>query len=120
MIGSKIKELRISRGWTTRGFAEKLGVAHAMVHKYELGGSQPRPGMLEKIAKLFGVTLAELTDSKPVKITGIKFDAQRFEQALSDSRQLDEESKTLINLLIDKFLEKKKLQDYKNNIEKLT
>lgn len=119
MIGTKIKELRLSRNWTTRGFAEQLGVAHAMVGKYENGQSTPRPEMLERIAKLFNVTIAELTNSKPIKITGVRFDAKRYEQSLKDSRQLDEDSKTLINLMIDELLEKKKLKDYKAKIEQL-
>lgn len=120
MIGKKIRELRISRNLSTRGFAEDLGVAHAMVQKYESGKSKPRPAMLEKIAKLFNVTLAELTSSEPIKITGVRFDAKHYEQSLIDSRQLDEESKTLINLMIDELLEKKMLKEYKAKIEKLT
>lgn len=119
MTGKKIRELRISRGWSTRGFAEKLGVAHSMVDRYENGKSKPRPEMMEKIAQLFGVGLGELTNSKPIKITGVKFDAKRYEQSLTDSRQLDEDSKTLINLMIDELLEKKKLKDYKAKVEQL-
>lgn len=119
MIGKKINELRMSRGWTTRVFAKKLGVTQGMVIKYESGQSRPRPEKLVKISTIFEVSLAELTNSKPIKITGIIFDPKRYEQSIADSRQLDEESKTLINLMIDELLEKKKLKDYKDEIQKL-
>lgn len=120
MLGKKIKELRISRGLTTRKFAKELGIAYGMVNRYESEATTPRPEMLERIAKLFGVTLGELTNSKPIKITGVKFDSKRFEQSLTDSRQLDEDSKTLLNLMIDELLEKKKLKEYKAKVEQLT
>lgn len=119
MIGDKIKELRISRNWTTRGFAEKLGVAHAMIRRYENGETIPRPGMMQRIATLFEVTLSELTNTKPMKLTGIAFDPKRYEQLLADSRQLDEDSKTLVSFLIAELLEKKRLKDYKSKIEQL-
>lgn len=120
MIGNKIKELRIARGWTTRAFAEHLGITYAMVHRYESGQSMPRPRTQERIAKIFGITLAELNNTEPIKLSSVKFDAKSFEQALVDCRQLDEETKTIINLLINEFLEKKKLKEYKSKIEQMS
>lgn len=119
MIGKKINGLRISRGLTTRRLAKELGTSSSCISKWERGESIPRSAMIERIATYFGVTIGELTDSKPLKINGVKFDPIRFEQSLSNSRLLDEDSKTLINIMIDQLLEKKKLFDYKAKIEQL-
>lgn len=112
MLGEKIKKLRTSRNWTTRALAERIGTAQGMIPRYESGEAVPRAGVIEKLAKAFGVPLADLVNEKPVELTGEKFDAKRFERSIIDLRQLDEHSKTLVSLLIDELIEKKKLKDY--------
>lgn len=119
MIGEKIKQLRISRNWTTRALAEKIGTAQGMIPRYESGDAIPRSAIVQKIAKAFDVPISDLLDEKPVVLTGAKFDAKRFERSILDLRQLDEKSKTLVSILIDELIEKKKLKDFKSAIDKM-
>lgn len=51
-----IKRLRQARNWTQEQLAEKLGVARSTVTQWESGWSQPRMGMVRKLADVFGVT----------------------------------------------------------------
>jgi ribosome-binding protein aMBF1 (putative translation factor) len=63
-----IRELREQRmadaadpsDWTQQAVADKLGAAIRSVKAWEAGHSTPRPYMRRRLAKLFGVTPADL------------------------------------------------------------
>ncbi len=117
MIGDKIKKLRESRNWTIRVLAEKIGVTQGMIPRYESGKASPRGDVIQSIADAFGIPLSDLLDEKtPISLVSEKYDPRKFERALADARQLDEHTKTIVALLIDEFIEKKKLKDYRNGV----
>jgi transcriptional regulator with XRE-family HTH domain len=63
----RLRELRKARGWTQEQAAEVCGVGYKLFQLYEIGVKQ-NPGLLtlEKLARGFGITLAELlTPSGP-------------------------------------------------------
>lgn len=53
----RLKELREQKGWNQGDLAEKLGVKRTSVANYEQGVSFPPLPALEKLAKVFGVSL---------------------------------------------------------------
>jgi len=55
--GAKLKELRLERNWTHRDLAEKVGVVHPNISRWEGGKSLPRRVHVEKLAKIFKVKL---------------------------------------------------------------
>jgi transcriptional regulator with XRE-family HTH domain len=57
----RLRELRVSRGWTQEKAAETCGVGYKLFQLYELGIKQ-NPGLLtlEKIANGFGLDVSEL------------------------------------------------------------
>lgn len=61
-ISEQIKHLRTDAKMTQAQLAEKLDVTRATVTQWESGWSKPRMGKVEQLAKLFGVSIAELID----------------------------------------------------------
>lgn len=57
MISKKIRQLRSEQGWTQKQLSEKLHVGKTTVSNYETGYSESDLEMLNKIAKLFDVSV---------------------------------------------------------------
>lgn len=57
MISKKIRQLRSEQGWTQKQLSEKLHVGKTTVSNYETGYSEPDLEMLNKISKLFDVSI---------------------------------------------------------------
>lgn len=53
----RLRQLREQRGWTQQGLAERIGVLRAMVANYEGGFHHPPLPTLQKIARVFGVSV---------------------------------------------------------------
>lgn len=56
MLGQRINELRISRGWNQVQLAQKLSITKQTVSNWENENIQPSIEMLVRLAKLFGVS----------------------------------------------------------------
>lgn len=59
-VSSNIKRLREAANLTQVELADKLGVARSTVTQWENGWSNPRMGMVQKLAGVFGVTTADV------------------------------------------------------------
>lgn len=57
MISKKIRQLRSEQGWTQKQLSEKLHVGKTTVSNYETGYSEPDLEMLNKMSKLFDVSV---------------------------------------------------------------
>lgn len=57
-IGSKIRQMRKSRGITMQQLAQHLGITHQQVQKYEVGSNRVPVSRLATIADLFGVAVS--------------------------------------------------------------
>lgn len=64
MIGEKIKLLREKRGLTQEELAEKIGVSKSSISQWENGMKEPRMGMIQKVADLFGVTKSYIIENE--------------------------------------------------------
>lgn len=58
----RLRELREEKSWTWSDLARHLGTEVSTPPKWERGQAQPRPRMLERIAKVFNVTIEDLTE----------------------------------------------------------
>ncbi len=56
----KIRELRVSRGMTTRAFAREAGISTETLNAIEHGRRQPSMRTLEKVAEALGVDARDL------------------------------------------------------------
>lgn len=115
-VGKKVRDFRCKVGWTLADLAERAGVSHQQVHKYEQGVTKISAGMLFKFSKIFSTTPNCFFEGfNPEGV--INFDA-----SLNDTISL--KPKLDINLLVvedsaaDEFLLRKALEgcDYNFNL----
>lgn len=66
ITGAVIRELREKKGLTQAELAEKLHVSDKAVSKWENGKGYPDVSLLEPIAGVFGVSIAELVSGRTV------------------------------------------------------
>lgn len=55
-VATNIRRLRLDAGLSQEELAKKLGVSRSTVTQWESGWSQPRMGMVQKVADVFGIT----------------------------------------------------------------
>jgi transcriptional regulator with XRE-family HTH domain len=59
-VGARLREARLQRNLTVREVAERIGVKHAVIVKYENGAIAPSLERLRTLAHLYGLTAAAL------------------------------------------------------------
>lgn len=59
-VSTKLKELRKKAGLTQQEVADKVDVSRVAVGQWESGSVTPRPNKIERLAELFGVSIAQL------------------------------------------------------------
>lgn len=80
---SKIKDLRVARGWTQEKLGQMLNVQKAAVSKYERGVATPSNEVLKKMSAIFNVSTDYLLDNK------ISSDAPVYHLAVEETRLID-------------------------------
>ncbi len=75
-LGSRMRKLRSSRGWTQQRLAAEAGIGRAAVAHYEKDRRRPSLEMLERIGRLFDVDIDWLLTGRP----GRQFDASDLPQ----------------------------------------
>lgn len=63
-IGENIKRLRIENSWSQTDLANKIGKSRAAISQYEHNETTPRMGVIEDMARVFGVKKREIIESK--------------------------------------------------------
>lgn len=61
-FGQKARKLRERSGLTTRILAEKIGISHSQITRYETDQSEPTYSVLVNYKKVFSVSLDYLCD----------------------------------------------------------
>ena len=64
-LADKLKRFRLQSGFTQRNVAEVLSVSRSTYTYYELGRTSPDPATLNRIAKLFNVSVEEFFSDEP-------------------------------------------------------
>ena len=75
VIGDNIRKNRLKNNLTTRDLAQKIGVSHTAVNKFEKGLLSPNKQMIRKMARIFKVKTQKLVldTSTLVDIKNIEF-----------------------------------------------
>ena len=55
-LGQKLRNFRSRVGWTLMDLADRIGVSHQQIHKYEQGQSKISASMLYRLANIFSTT----------------------------------------------------------------
>lgn len=77
VTGAMIKALREKRGLTQAELAEKLFISDKTVSKWENAKGYPDIALLEPIAKVFGISIAELMSGKAVSNVNVSANMMR-------------------------------------------
>lgn len=67
-VSTKLKELRKKAGLTQQEVADKVDVSRVAVGQWESGSVTPRPNKIERLAELFGVSVAQLLGHGPASL----------------------------------------------------
>jgi DNA-binding XRE family transcriptional regulator len=61
-LGSRLRELRATKGWTQRATADRIGIGPAVVRRLEKGSANPSLAILVSVARVFGIPLKHLLE----------------------------------------------------------
>lgn len=84
MFGTRLRNIRIEKGYSQKDLAEFLGVNVRTVSRWEQNNNKPNQEEMEKISKLFGIPEDELLADE-----------------LSDENNLEETNQNILNRLSD-------------------
>ena len=78
-LGDNILKLRKEKGFSQEKLAEKVGVTRQTISNWELDETQPTPGQLKKLSKIFKVSIDKLLDNEIENV---------FVEKISDTEKL--------------------------------
>jgi transcriptional regulator with XRE-family HTH domain len=114
-VGKNIKKIREQKKLMQKEVAAAAGLHPANYNKMEKGEREPSIDALDKIAKLFGMTVDEIIHFEGKVPKEVKIEDKTTNEKLRLIEQLDEEDKKTIFKLIDKMLTNKKFKDFFQN-----
>ena len=114
-IGERIVDLRSENGMTRVQLAEKLGIPMTTLRNYEIGTREPGHKFILDVAHVFNVTtdyLLGMTDepNRNIAVQNLLISKEEME-GIKKYRALDEHGKEIVELVLDKELERVNTQD---------
>ena len=107
VFGQRLAALRKQRGWTQAELAERLGSTVKMVTYYEREAENPTRKTIESVAKVFGVSSAELMNQTSAKSNGHKSGPQsRLQQLTQRLSMLPRQKQKVVVEMLEGFLQK--------------
>jgi len=83
-FGRKLRGLRVAAGYgEAKTFAARIGKTPEQLSRWENGKAYPALDALDKLARVLGTTVAELTEGVP----GVSFEADVTEQPYDNARE---------------------------------
>lgn len=103
LIGSRLKEIRISRGVKQKDLAEQLGMGQSGLSRYERGEMRLPSSLLAKLARVLKASADEILGLKELKRGPLVRD-RRFLKRLPAIDSLPERQKDALLTTIDGLL----------------
>ena len=111
-IGANIKKIREQKELLQKQVASDLGIGYTNYNKMENGYREPSVNELDKLSKLFGMTVDQIINFDGDIPSEVTVEDKPNNEQLKLIQQLDEEDKTIIFKLINTMLTKKKFKDF--------
>lgn len=105
----KLLKLRKEHGWGQSDLAEKVGIHIGHLSRLENGHSQPSVEVLQKLAKVFGVTMDYLMTEDAEILQPISVHDKTLAERLQLIDTLDDVDRQTIINVIDSMLTKKRI-----------
>jgi len=113
-LGSSIKKIREQKGILQKHVAAKVGIGNTNYNKMENDNREPSVIELQKLAKLFHMTVDDILNFEGLIPSEIKVEDKAGFEQVNLINQLDEEDKQTVFKIIDTMLTKKKFKDFFN------
>lgn len=111
-FGTRLRQLRLERGFTQQELANEINVSQRVIVYYERESNHPPSDLLPSIANALGVSVDELLGlkaTKKIKSTQGSL-SPRLERRLQQIESLSSKNKRQLLQIIDTFIEREKLQ----------
>ncbi|WP_394775948.1 helix-turn-helix domain-containing protein [Flavobacterium sp.] len=113
-VGKNIKKIREQKKLLQKDVAAAAGLHPANYNKTEKGEREPSIEALDKISKLFGMTVDEIIHFEGKMPKDVKIKDKTVNEKLQLIDQLEEEDKNAVYRIIDGMLTKTKFKDFFN------
>jgi transcriptional regulator with XRE-family HTH domain len=113
-VGKNIKKIREQKKLLQKDVAVAAGLHPANYNKTEKGEREPSIEALDKISKLFGMTVDEIIHFEGKVPKDIKIEDKTTNEKLRLLEQLEDEDKQAVYRIIDGMLTKTKFKDFFN------
>lgn len=113
-VGLNIKKIREEKGLMQKEVAAAAGMHPANYNKVEKGEREPSLLALDKIAKLFGLTIDQILHYEGKLPKEVTIEDKTTNEKLRMIEQLEEEDKEALYRMIDCMLTKNKFKDFFN------
>jgi transcriptional regulator with XRE-family HTH domain len=113
-VGKNIKKIREQKKLLQKDVAAAAGLHPANYNKTEKGEREPSIEALDKISKLFGMTVDEIIHFEGKVPKDIKIEDKTTNEKLRLLEQLEDEDKQAVYRIIDGMLTKSKFKDFFN------
>ena len=90
-----LKQLRLLAGYSQKEVAEKIGVSHITVGRWEAGDFRPTQEKQEALSKLYQVSISEIADSINRK------DDTKWQTQLKEISSHSEKARTILSSLLE-------------------
>jgi len=111
-VAINIKKLREKQGLIQKQVASELGIGYSNYNKMENGAREPSVAELQKLAKLYNISVDELLNPEEPTPKEVFIADQSTNEQMKLIQELDDEDKQTIFRLIDKMLTNKKFKDF--------
>lgn len=111
-VGLNIKEIRAQKGLLQKEVAAAAGLHPANYNKMEKGEREPSIEALNKIAKLFAMTIDQIINYEGEVPQEITVEDKSVLERMKLIEQLEEEDKKALFRIIDGMLTKSKFKDF--------
>ena len=113
-VGKNIKKIREQRGLLQKDVAAAAGLHPANYNKTEKGEREPSIEALDKISRLFGITVDEIIHFEGTVPADVKVGDKTVNEKIRLIEQLEEEDKQAVYRIIDGMLTKSKFREFFN------
>lgn len=111
-IGKNIKKIREQKGLMQKEVAAAAGLHPANYNKVEKGEREPSIEALDKIAKLFAMTVDEVIHFEGKVPKEVKIEDKSLMEKVKLLSELEEEDRQAVFRIIDCMLTKSKFKDF--------
>ena len=113
-IATNIRKLRENRDFTQKQIAAELGIGYSNYNKMENGFREPSVEELQKLAKLYDITVDELINPEDITPKEVVIQDKTVTERVRLIEQLEDEDKQAVYRVIDSMLTKSKFKDFFN------